>query len=338
MILVTGSNGFLGCAVVDRLLTRGARGLRLLVREGSDRARLDAVLARHPGGAAEVVIGTLDSQAGAAALLHGVDQILHLAASMRGKPADMFTATVVSSRHLLDAIVAREEKPRVLLVSSFGVYGVGDLPPDEVVDEATPLEQHPALRDPYSHAKLEQEKLFASYHRRHGVPLAVLRPGVIYGPGGAALSPRVGLRLAGVFLFLGGENPLPLTYVDNCAEAICVAAERARFDGDAYNVVDDELVTCAEYLGRYRREVERLRYVGLPYSVTVALSGAVALSSRLSRGKVPALLSPYRARATWKRHRFSNEKLRGLGFAPIVSTEEGLSRTFASLRATGAGA
>src|SRR5690606_2783769 len=103
-------------------------------------------------------------------------------------------------------------------VSSFSVYGIADQPRGVLVDETTPLETQPMRRDPYSQVKLRQEQLFWDYARAHGLSLAVLRPGVIYGPGGGAMSSRVGLNLPGVFLYLGGRNVLPLTYVDNCAE------------------------------------------------------------------------------------------------------------------------
>ncbi len=330
-ILVTGSNGFLGVATVARLLARGAKGVRCLVRPGSDQRRLDAVLAKHPESGARIVKGSLASVADAGALLDGVGTILHLAAALSGPSADMFLGTVVSSKNLLEAVVARQDRPKIVLISSFGVYGVAELPRGHVVTEETPLEPHPERRDNYSHAKLKQEELFNEYKGR-GVAFTVLRPGVIYGPGGGAFSGRVGLAVPGAFLFLGGDNLLPLSYVDNCAEAICVAAEKARFDGDVYNVHDDQLITCREYLERYQREVKRVRAIKLPFPATMAMSYAVAWYHRHSQGQLPAIFTPYKTRAMWGGNGFSNKKLRGLGFAPVVSTEEGLSRAFAYLR------
>jgi nucleoside-diphosphate-sugar epimerase len=335
--LVTGSNGFLGVALVERLLARKTPGLRLLVRPGSERRRLDAVLAKYPDAGVEIVSGSLGSPEEAARLLDDVSVIYHLAAALSGQAAEMFLGTVVSSKNLLEAVARREQKPKVLLVSSFGVYGVADLPKGHVLDEETPLEPHPERRDHYSHAKLKQERLFEDYRKKHGIPVAILRPGVIYGPGGGAMSARVGLRLPGMFLFLGGKNLLPLSYVDNCAEAICVAADRARFDGDAYNVLDDELVTCGDYLRRYQKEVERLRVLPMPFPVAMALSAGVAWYHGFSKGQLPAILTPYKTRTSWKGNRFTNERLKGLGFSPIVSTEEGLKRTFAYLRERAAG-
>jgi nucleoside-diphosphate-sugar epimerase len=331
-MLVTGSNGFLGVAVIERLLARGKTGIRCLVRAGSNRRRLDAMLARYPGADVEIVDGSLSSIESAQRLIEGAPLILHLAASLSGQAADMFLGTVVASKHLLDAIVASPHKPKVLLISSFGVYGVADTKKGHLLDEKTPVEPHPEWRDVYSHSKHRQEHLFFEYRERYGLALCVLRPGVIYGPGGGAFSARVGLSLPGMFLFLGGNNELPLSYVDNCAEAICIAAERARFDGDVYNVHDDELITCDEYLRRYQSEVGPIRVVRSPYAATMLLSWAVQWYHRHSHGQLPPIFTPYKTRTMWKGNHFSNAKLHTLGFSPIVSTEEGLRRTFEYLR------
>jgi len=269
----------------------------------------------------------------AAATLAGVGVVYHLAAALKGAPADMCLNTVVSSRNLLEAVVRSGRKIRVVLVSSFSVYGVAELPRGHVVDENTVLEPHPEKRDSYAQTKLRQECLFHEYRQRHGVPVTVLRPGVIYGPGGGAMSSRVGLRLPGLFLHFGGDNLLPLSYVENCAEAIVLAGQSAQADGEIYNVHDDELVTSRQYLKRYTREVEPLRAVSLPYLLLRFASALVERYHEYSRGQLPAFLTPYKAAATWKGNRFDNGKLKRLGWRPSVSTEEGLQRTFGYLRA-----
>ncbi len=153
-ILITGSTGFLGAALVERLLARGEKDLRCLVRSGSDRSRLTALSARYPDAAIELFVGSLASKEAAAKALSGVGVVYHLAASLLGAAADIFLNTVVASKNLLEAIVASGWPIKVVLVSSFGVYGVAGLPRNHVVDESTPLEPHPARRVLYSQAKL----------------------------------------------------------------------------------------------------------------------------------------------------------------------------------------
>jgi L-ascorbate metabolism protein UlaG (beta-lactamase superfamily) len=51
-----------------------------------------------------------------------------------------------------------------------------------------------------------------------------------------------------------------------------------------------------------------------------------------SRGQLPAVFTPYKVAAMWKGNRFSNARLKGLGWHQVVSTQEGMQRTFAALR------
>jgi nucleoside-diphosphate-sugar epimerase len=329
-VLLTGGTGFLGPHVLDRLLARGA-DVRCLVRAGSSRARVDEVLVSR-GGPVEVVAGSLTSPEAAAALVTGVDVVYHVAAALKGQPADMFLNTVVATKNLLEATARQPRPPRVVLVSSFSVYGCADLPKGIVLDETTPVETQPQRRDLYAQCKLRQEQLAWDYHRQRQVPLTVLRPGVIYGPRGGALSSRIGLRMPGVFLFMGNDNLLPLSYVANCAEAIVHVGEAAAGAGELYNVLDDELMTCRAFYDRYRREVEPLRTLPLPYPVLKAASALVARYNSYSRGQLPAVLTPYKVAAMWKGTRFSNARLRSTGWTPRISTEEGVRRTFAYLK------
>ncbi len=89
-VLVTGANGFLGTALVRRLLERGYDDLRCFVRPGSRREGLSALAAAHPG-KVELCEGTLVAPADCArAVAGGIERIYHLAAALSGAPADMF--------------------------------------------------------------------------------------------------------------------------------------------------------------------------------------------------------------------------------------------------------
>lgn len=332
-ILVTGAGGFLGKAIVERLLAHGQNDLRCMLRDASKTRGLEAIAARYPQARLEYVTVNLRNPNEIPRAVAGADIVIHAAAALKGSPAEMFMDSVVASRNLLEAIANELRHIRVVLVSSFGAMGVAELPRGAMVDEKTPLEQHPERRDVYSHSKLRQEQLFWEYHQKYGFDLVVLRPGVIYGPGGGHFSNRVGLSLFGRFLHLGGKNLLPLTYVDNCAEAIVVAALSESSSGQVYNVVDDDLMTSGQYLSLYKKNVRRVKSVQVPYFALMWGSRMVERYSERSRGQLPAIFTPYKTRAMWGGNQFSNAKLKSLGWRPVLSTREGLERAFAAFRA-----
>ena len=330
-ILVTGAAGFLGTALVERLLAHGYTDIRCSVRRRADIPKLDALSRRQSGIRLDYCVGDLKYRDDAARAVDSVQLIFHLAAGKKGTAADLFLNSVVASRNLLDAITDRKPM-RIVLVSSFGVYGVADLGRGARVNEQTVLEPHPEWRDHYSYSKLRQEQLFWEYQKRNGFELVVLRPGVIYGPDGGHFSNRVGLSIGKWQLHFGGNNLLPLSYVDNCAEALIVAGAHEHAAGQVYNVHDDDLPTCREYLLAYRKHVTEIHSVSVPYFGVKLLSSVVAKYNRYSKGQLPAILTPYKVASQWGGNRFDNSKLRSIGWKQLVPTTEGLQRSFVSFR------
>ena len=331
-ILVTGSGGFLGKRIIERLLAHGQTDLRAMVRDTSKSDGIRQIAANYPGAKVEIVSVNLRNPSEIPPVLADCGIVIHAAAALKGSAAEMFMDSVVASRNLLDALI-QMSSIRVVLVSSFGVFGVAVLDRFALVDEKTPMEDRPENRDIYSHSKLRQEQLFWEYRARQPFELVVLRPGVIYGPGGGHFSTRVGLSMFGTFLHLGGRNPLPLTFVENCAEAIVVAALAPNANGEVYNVIDDDLITANQYLKLYKRQVKKMRSLPVPFSVMMLLSRLVERYSKTSKGQLPAIFTPYKTRVMWGGNRFSNAKLKSIGWKPLISTKDALAQTFAAFKA-----
>jgi nucleoside-diphosphate-sugar epimerase len=245
---------------------------------------------------------------------------------MKGAVADMFANTVLTSRNLLEAAAAQKVR-RIVLISSFSVYDAAFLKKGQVLSESVPIEKVGVDRGAYGYAKTRQEHLFNQFQREHGFESVILRPGVIYGPGGGALSSRVGIRAMGFFFALGGGALLPLTYVDNCADAVAKAALNAPA-GSAFNVVDDDLPTCRTYLKRYCQDVEPMRCIRVPFWALRLGAKFLVWYHKRSKGQLPAVFTPYVVDSMYRPLRYGNAALKAIGWTQRVSTPDAMERSF----------
>jgi nucleoside-diphosphate-sugar epimerase len=338
-ILVTGAAGFIGHRVVSALLNSGFSNLRCLTRPSSKMDGLNEVLRIHENSArVEIMTGNLLSNQDCAAAVEGITVVFHLAAG-RGEKSfpDAFMNSVVATRNLLDACVAQGDLRRFVNMSSFAVYRNYGNPMGRLLDESAPVEEHPELRgNAYCFAKAEQDKLVTEYGRDFKVPYVIIRPGWVYGPGNPGIHSRVGIGTFGIFLHLGGGNTMPLTYVDNCAEAMVLAGLTKDVNGEVFNVVDDNLPSSRKFLRLYKRNVRFFKSIYLPRLLTYYLCFLWEWYSKWSEGQLPPAYNRKAWHASWKKTRYSNAKLKSrVGWQPSVPTSEGLRRHFESCRAEG---
>ena len=126
---------------------------------------------------------------------------------------------------------------------------------------------------------------------------------------------------------MGGSNLLPLTFVDNCAEAIVLAGLVPGVVNETFNVVDDDPLTSAQFLAAYRKHVAPFFSLRMPYWLAYALCAAWESYSRSSQGQLPPAFNRRRCAAEWKGNRFPNRKLRdSLGWTPKVPMDAAMAR------------
>ncbi len=326
-VLVTGANGFIGAQVVRTLLERGFSNLRCFVRPSSKIEKLQRIIDGCDGArGVDIISGDLLSRDDCRKAAQGASVIIHLAAGFDKSFAGAFMNSALATRNLIEAFLELGQPKRFLNVSSFAVYSNLEMDRGSLLDEDCPLEDAPQERqDAYAYGKLKQEELVREYGRTSGLPYVIVRPGAVFGPGKPDLSGRVGIDTFGFFIHLGGSNELPLTFVDNCADAIVLAALKPGVDQEIFNIVDDERLTSREFLSAVKK-AKNFFSISVPYPLAYLGSLLWESYSKRSGGQLPAVFNRRRAAAEWKGNRFSNRRLHErLGWEPRVTMKDAMA-------------
>lgn len=328
-ILVTGASGFLGRYIVARLAFYGFEHIRCLTRRHDFEPWLTVVDCGNPK-AAFTVVGDLRSRAQCANLVRDVRVIYHAAADVAGKSfAGVFYNTVVATRNLVEAALESGTLLRFVNVGSFASYSNRKLRRGAILDETCPLEaEYQRIYSPYVFAKTEQDLLIMDYGEKRGLPYTIVRPGAVFGPGAKErITSRVGISPFGFFMHLGGRNELPLTYVENCADAVVRAGLIPGIEGRIYNIVDGYGLRSCQFLRWYRKNIHRFFFIPVPYPLFYFISAVWENFSHRRHGQIPPVFNRLRASATWKGNRYSNARAqRDLRWRPHVHLETALQR------------
>jgi len=329
-ILVTGANGFIGASVLRAFLELGFRGVRALVRSAASLSA-EATRANDNGSHPVFVEGNLLSGEDCAQAIKGAKVIVHLAAGSDKSFSGSYYNSVITTRNLLAAAVSEGSLRRFVNVSSFAVYSNWSIPRGALLDEQCAVEPDPSARhEPYCYAKAKQDELVQEMCTKNSVPFVTVRPGAVFGPRSRQyLTPRIGIDTFGVFLHLGGRNQIPLTYVENCADAIALAAVLRGVDGEVFNIIDDELPRSVDFLRDFKRYGRQFASVSVPYPLFYLFCHFWEWYSAWSKGQFPPVFNRRRCAAYWKGNCYSNEKAkRMLGWTPRVPFPEAARRHF----------
>jgi nucleoside-diphosphate-sugar epimerase len=317
-VCVTGGTGFLGGALVRRLLSERV-AVRVFARPST---RADEIEARG----AEVVRGELSDSDAVNRAVRGTELVYHVAAKVDsgGTASDFFETNVSGTERVLAACLEAGVR-RVVYESSIAVYGL--VKNGERIDEKTPYEEFPKLRDFYSQSKLAADQSAISFARKTGLPLAIMRPGIIYGPG-------KGLPLGLLSFNLGKSNfvfgnpglHFPLNYVKNLIDAMQLAANLKGDELREFNIVDDENLTLLRYHNT-KSSVDHTHtrfFPGWPVLTAAPVVDTVMRALPLGGTR----LSKHQLKRSLQDRFYDTRRIRQeLGWAPRVSLEESIRRS-----------
>ena len=323
-ILVTGASGFIGRALVARLVGLRHR-VRALVLPG-EAVRLAAEVARGDVTRPE----TLDPA------MRKVHLVYHLAAVVGDwGPEQRYRAVNVDGTRNVLAAAAAAGVERVVVASSLVVYGsqLGR----EICDEDLPREHGCG---PYSRSKRAQEELALDFHRFGRVPVTVVRPGNVYGPGSSNWvdMPVALLRARRLPLIDGGEGDASLSWIDNLVDFLVLAGREPAATGRVYNANDGSGVTWARYFSELARAAgARPPRVSLPSRAAMAAAVAMEAAWRVARRSSRPLFTREAITLLASRHPVPvSRAARELGFVPPIEFGETMDRLARHLSPAGA--
>ena len=327
-VLVTGASGFLGAHVMARLAALGTPALGI----GRDTRRCAALeAAGHP-----VLRLDLSQPFATARALEGVDAIVHCAALSApfGRLADFETANVTATRNLVD-FACRQGVRRFVHISSptvcfayrdqLGVSEDAGLPP--------PVNH-------YARTKRQAEEIVLAAPETGPV---VLRPRGIYGAGDRTLLPRL-LQVARqrpLPLFRDGQARIDLTYIDDVVDAVLAALSvGSTAEGQIFNVSSGEVVPVRRIAeAACARAGVQPRWRKMPLWPAMLAAGLAEAVAELLPGRPEPPVTRYGLGLFAYAQSLDIAKARRiLGWAPKVSFEEGLDRTFGKAAENGGSA
>src|SRR5579862_2696565 len=272
-VLVTGATGFVGGHLVDELVRRN-ESVRILARPGEDVSRLTAM-------GVEIFHGDLTDRSSLEIAIDGVEYVLNCAARTGpwGPESAYELVNVYGPKILVELAMAAGVR-RVVHVSSITVHGV-DI--HGVADETSAL---CGGADPYSRTKVAGERVLQQMICDKAAPVTIVRPGLVYGPRDTNSFGRFARMIEqGKMVLIGsGNNHVPLVYVEDVARGILLARDVEQAAGQAYLLMNDELVTQQEYFGAIARELG-VAPPGLhiPYPLALTLGATAEMVGHLTR-------------------------------------------------------
>lgn len=316
-VFVTGATGFIGSALISRLLVEPNRAVRATVRESAFRA--------FPTGVDIAPVGDIGPATDWHEAVAGMDTVIHLAARvhmMRDTSADPlaeFRKVNTEGTLNLARQAAAAGVRRFIFLSSVKVNGETGL-----FRESDP--ENP--QDAYAVSKFEAEQGLRAIAAGTGMEVTIIRPPLVYGPGVKAnFQALVRAVQRGVPLPLGAiDNRRSLVAIDNLIDLIVTCIDHPSAANETFLVSDGEDLSTPELVRRLARAMGRpARLIPVPPGLLIA---GARLAGR--RAAAERLISSLQVDIT--------KAARLLNWHPPVTVDEGLARAVGAAAAdAGAG-
>lgn len=318
-IFVTGANGFIGRALMQRLEMAGVATC------GMD---LQAEPERH------VVAGNIAETGSWQEAMRGCELIVHTAAvvSNTARPEAYRQVSVGGTQQVIQAAL-RAGVPRLVHLSSVAAYGLDF---DQPQSESSPITTLSGYA--YCDAKAASEHPVLAAHAAGEIAATIIRPGDVYGSGSRpwVLLPLQLLRRHQFVLPASGQGIFSPVHIDNLLDGIIAAMQEPRAQGQIFNITDGTDITCAEFFGYHQRWLGRS---GSPPCLPTPVAKRLATLTAFVQTRVLRQTSEIGPASLAMLARHSGYRIdkaqRMLGYQPAISLEQGMRLTERGLREQG---
>jgi nucleoside-diphosphate-sugar epimerase len=316
-VLVTGGRGFLGSHLVSRLRQDGYR-VRIFARPRPE----------DPAGGStdpDVFLGDIRDPDAVSRAVQGVDKVIHTVSNFRKGGSDRDDAHAINVQGTENVLQACRENnvERLVHCSTIGVHGdVREIP----ATETTPF--NPC--DLYQETKLIAERKVWDFAARHGLPVAVVRPISMFGPGDTRMLKLFRMIKKGRFIKIGPCRAyFQPAYIDDVVDGFMLCLTREEALGEAFIIGGEEYLPLEEL---FRTIAEELGVP--PPGIRIPLFPVLVLAAICEMICVPLGLEPplHRRRVSFFRNNraFSVAKAGTLlGYRSKTSLREALRKTIA---------
>ena len=305
-VLITGASGFVGSAVLRRLLADGA-AVRALVRPASDRRNLDGL-------DVEVVTGDLGDRDSLARAVRGCEALFHVAADYRlwTRDADAMMRTNIGGSRDIVRAAAEAGVARIVYTSSVATLGLNaDGSPADEDTEVTLSD----MIGPYKQSKFMAEEEVRRLAHRHGAPVVIVNPSTPAGPRDIKPTPtgRMIVEAASGRMPAFVDTGLNIVHVDDVAQGHLMAWRRGEI-GQRYVLGGDNMALSDILAGIARAAGRRPPRIRIPHGAVMPIAYLAEAWTRITGGTEP-FVTVDGIRMARKKMYFSSAKAeRALGY------------------------
>jgi len=317
-VLLTGGSGFIGGNLAQKLVKQGY-SVNCLVRKTSKVELLKNLNVK-------LFYGDLSDGKALTNATKGVDVVYHCAALVSdwGKYEDFYEVNVQGTKNLLDACVENNVRKIVYISTTDVVWNYEDH--IKLTENAS---YHKKYKHPYCKTKAEAEKEVHSYKNQNKIETTIIRPCLVWGPGDRVVLPKI-VDLAinnSLYLFGSGRNLISICYIENVTDAIILAGENHKSNGEIYFINDDLKITFQEYISELLSCLEiEWEPKKIPYFIVYNIAKLLEFLTIISGSKKYPLITTYVVAAMGKNLNYSIDKARlELNYEPKIDLYNGLS-------------